>query len=177
MKDRSIEILSSKQTAHAQTVVKEQAESRDMLAAIENISLQRDQRTEARDRLRAEMASTQKLIGQRLEVQRQYAAKMDAQARYNLPELDFWVDYLCMRIEGVGRADELQFVFTHVDPQDWEREASFELHMGGHEYRVERCRPKIERERLAVVVEGVNDSRDVAVFLKRMRGLFGEVMK
>ena len=177
MKDRSIEILSSKATSHAQTIAKEQAESQELLAAIEKFSLQRDQRIDARDRLRVEIASTQKLIAQRLEVQKQYAAKMDAQARYNLPELDFWVDYLCMRIEGVGRADELQFVFTHVDPQDWEREASFELLMSEHEYRVERCRPKIEKERLRLVVDRVNESRDVAVFLKGMRELFVEVMK
>ena len=177
MKERGIDILSSKSAIHIQTIAKEAAETSEMRSAIESITAQRDERIMDRDRLKAEIASTQKLIAQRLEAQKAHAAKMDAQARYNLPELDFWTDYLCMRIEGLGRADELKFVFTHVDAQDWEKEGSFELHMTEHEYQVEKCRPKVDKQALGRVVDKVNEGRDVAAFLKNMRELFVEAMK
>ncbi|MCJ1399030.1 kinetochore-associated Ndc80 complex subunit spc25 [Xylographa trunciseda] len=177
MKKHSIEILSHKSSAHAQNLAKEAAETSEMQAAIASITSQRDARSAQRDRLRSEIVSVQKIISQRLDAQRQHAAYLDAQARHNVPELDFWQDYLCLRIEGAGVVDRLKFVFTHVDERDWEREAWFELCTESRDYEVMEMRPKVEKEKINACVERLNENRDLGMFLKGIRELFVEFMK
>ena len=176
MKQRGIEILSQKSQSHAQTISKEAAETDDMHAAVASIASQRDERATQRDKLKDEIASTHKAISQRIDAQRKHASEMDEQAKLNNPELDFWVDYLCLRIEGT-RTDHLKFVFTHVDERDWDREFWFELSMARPDYDIVETRPKLDRERIDLCLERFNESRDVGAFLKDMRGLFVESLK
>lgn len=148
-----------------------------MRAAIASINTQRDLRASHRDRLRAEITATQKLINQRLASQQQHAKEMDVQARFNEPELGFWIDNLCLRIEGAGRDDRLKFVFDHVDERDWEREAWFEVDTGRRDYRIVTVRPKLDGEEVERRVERWNENRDLGMFLKAMRELFVMAMK
>ncbi|KLJ10242.1 hypothetical protein EMPG_14379, partial [Blastomyces silverae] len=120
---------------------------------------------------------TQKTINQRLEAQKAHARNLDAQARLNTPELEFWQDYLCLRIEGAGREDRLRIVYTHLVEKDWEREAWFELGTASRDYEVFHCRPKLERGAVEQELVVVNDDRDFGAFLKRMRRLFVAAMK
>ena len=177
MKKRDIEILAHKVSTHAQSLNKEAAETAEMQTAIASITSQRDSRAVQRDHLRSEIASTQKAISQRLTAQEQHAAALDAQARFNEPELQFWTDYLCLRIEGAGQADRLKFVFTHIDERDWEREGWFELDIERKDYRVVCVRPKIEGEEVERCLDRVNENRDLGMFLRGMRNLFLVAMK
>ena len=177
MKKKDIEILAHKATTHAQSLSKEAAETAEMHTAIVSISSQRDARAAQRDRLRDEIVSIQKTISQRLSAQREHAAALDNQARYNEPELQFWMDYLCMRIEGAGQADRLKFVFSHVDERDWEREGWFELDIERRDYQVLCIRPKIEAQEVERCLERINENRDLGMFLRGMRELFVLAMK
>ena len=177
MKKKDIEILQLKTSTYQQTVTKEAAETREMQAAIASLTAQRDKQAATRDALRAQIEATQKEIDARVAAQRAHQAQADAQARFNVPELDFWVTNLCLRIEGAGQEDRLKFVYTHVDEKNWEREAWFELSMGSRDYDVKHCRPKLEREKVEKVVDRVNETRELVVLLKGMRELFVEAMK
>ncbi|KAI9813734.1 MAG: kinetochore-associated Ndc80 complex subunit spc25 [Thelocarpon impressellum] len=177
MKKKDIEILSLKASGHAQTIQKEAQETAEMHAALAAVETQRSERAATRDRLKTQIAETQRLIAQRQEAQRQHAQRLDAQAHFNAPELDFWQDYLCLRIEGAGVPDRLKFVYTHADERDWEREAWFELGMGRREYEVLHCRPKVEPEELERALDKLNESRDLGVFLKGMRELLVKAMR
>jgi kinetochore protein Spc25 len=95
----------------------------------------------------------------------------------NAPELEFWQDYLCLRIEGAGREDRLKIVYTHLAEKDWELEAWFELGTASRDYEVFHCRPKLERGAVEKVLDIVNEDRDFGGFLKRMRKLFAEALK
>ncbi|EEQ28507.1 kinetochore-associated Ndc80 complex subunit spc25 [Microsporum canis] len=172
MKEKDIEILNLKLQTHRQTLQKESAEAAEMHAAISQISQQRDSRSAIRDRLQQQINETQRSINQRLEAQRAHAMQLELQSRQNVPELEFWQDLLCLRIEGAGREDRLKIIYTHLLEKDWDREAWFELGTAGHEYEVLHCRPKLEKSAIAEVVEIVNDDRDFGAFLKRMRRLF-----
>ncbi|KAK5790964.1 hypothetical protein VI817_006273 [Penicillium citrinum] len=147
-----------------------------MHAAISSITVERDSRLAKRDRLKQQIAETQKSISQRVEAQRAHAKHLDAQSRLNNPELDFWQDYLCLRIEGAGREDRLKFVYSHLSEKDWEDEAWFELGTASRDYEVFHTRPKLDRDALEKEVDLVNDDRDFGAFLKRMRKLFAETM-
>ena len=72
-----------------------------------------------------------------------------------------------------------QQIYTYIDliEREWEREAWFELDTSDREYKVLEYRPKIEREEVEGVVERLNETRDLAAFLKGMRGLFVEALK
>ena len=177
MKKKDIEILNLKAASHAQSVHKEAQETSEMHAAISAISAQRDERAAARDRLRQQIAETQKLIAQRQEAQRKHAEHLDSQARFNVPELDFWQDYLCLQIEGAGKADHLKFVFTHLDDRNWEREAWVELSVGKREYEVLHVRPKLKAELVEKAIDKLNETRNLGLFLKMLRANFVEAMK
>ena len=148
-----------------------------MQAAVASVTAQRDARIEDRDRIRAEIAATQKQISQRLAAQQQHAQDLETQARSNAPELSFWTDYLCMRIEGVGQVDRLKFIFTHVDERDWTREAWFDLDTGRRDYAIVTLRPKLESEDVERCLARLNDDRDFGLFLSGMRKLFVAALK
>ncbi|KAK2800360.1 kinetochore-associated Ndc80 complex subunit spc25 [Emmonsiellopsis sp. PD_5] len=177
MKQKDIEILHLKSQTHAQTLQKETAEMAEMHDAIASITSQRDARLATRDRFKQQIEETKQTIAQRLDAQRAHARHLEAQARLNTPELEFWQDYLCLRIEGAGREDRLKIVYTHLVEKDWEREAWFELGTAGRDYEVFHCRPKLERGEVEGELEVVNDDRDFGAFLKRMRRLFVAAMK
>lgn len=177
MKKRDMEILQQKTNTHQQMISKESAETREMQAAIASLSAQRDKNKAARDTLQRQIAETQKEIDARLAAQRAHAQYVESQSRFNVPELDFWMQNLCLKIEGAGQTDRLKFVYTHVDEKSWEREAWFELSTSSKDYDVRHCRPKLEREKVDRVLDRVNETRDLAVLLKGMRELFVEAMK
>ncbi|KAI0593746.1 chromosome segregation protein Spc25-domain-containing protein [Biscogniauxia sp. FL1348] len=177
MKKKDIEIIQQKTNMHQQMTSKEEAEKREMQAAIASLSAQRDKNAAARDALRQQIADTQREIEARLAAQRAHAQHMEAQSRFNVPELDFWISNLCLKIEGAGQTDRLKFVYSHIDEKDWEREAWFELCTASRDYDVRHCRPKLEREKVDRVLERVNETRELAALLKGMRELFVEAMK
>ncbi|EGR48118.1 uncharacterized protein TRIREDRAFT_78783 [Trichoderma reesei QM6a] len=177
MKRRDIEIAQVKMSTYQQTIEKEEAEKREMESAIASLAAQRDSHIAARDHLKAQIAETQAEIDARLAAQRAYMKQKEAQSRYNVPELDFWITNLCLRIEGAGKDDRLKFVYTHIDEKNWEREAWFELVTSSRNYDVKHCRPKLERASVERVLEKVNETRELVVLLKGMRELFVEAIK
>ena len=148
-----------------------------MSSAINDLTAQRDARASHRDALKAEISAHKKLIAQRLAAQRQHASYLDAQQRFNGPELAFWEEYLGLRIEGAGQVDRLRFVFSALDERNWDREAWFELNTEEREYKVEGLRPKVEAGKVEACVDKLNENRDLGGFLRGMRDVFVEVMR
>lgn len=177
MKKKDMEIIQMKTTTYEQTLAKEAAEAREIQDAVASLKDQKENHEQTRDSLKEQIAKTQREIDARLAAQRAHAAQLDAQARFNLPELDFWVDNLGLKIEGAGKSDHLKFVYTCVDERDWSREAWFELVTEARDYDVRSCRPRLEREKVERVLDKVNETRELAVLLKGMRELFVEAMK
>lgn len=177
MKRKDIDILQMKTNTHQNSIAKEAAETREMQAAIASLSAERDKQLALRDTLQKQIEETQKEIDARLAAQRTHQAQQEAQARFNVPELDFWITNLCLKIEGAGQDDRLKFVFSHIDEKDWEREAWFELSTTSRDYEVKHCRPKLDRESIERVLERTNETRELAVLLKGMRELFVEAFK
>jgi len=177
MKAKDVEILQLKTSTHQHTMAKEAAETREMQAAIAALTEQRDRQAAHRDGLRRQLGDTQRDIEVRQTAQRDYARQQEAQSRFNLPELDFWVTTLGLRIEGAGRDDRLKFVYALVDERDWDREAWFELCTASRDYEVRHTRPKLDRAKVDRLVDRLNESRELVVLLKGMRELFVEAMK
>jgi kinetochore protein Spc25, fungi type len=193
-----ITTLSSTLTSHAQLVSRESAEKAEMHAAISSLTTAQQEKAATCARLRTAIATTQRQIDAKRAAQQSYAEKMEAQSRLNGPELAFWEEYLGCRIEGSGREDVVRIVFVFEPGSSkvngdggngegrgeegsyygGEREGVFELKVperGG--YEVIFSKPRLEEKRMAACVDRLNESRDIGVFLKGMRGLFGEVLK
>lgn len=177
MRKRDIEILQLKSNSLQQTMAKEKQEKQEMERAIADLAAQRDRQVAARDALARRVADTQRAIDAKLAAQQARARQREAQARFNVPELDFWVTNLCLSMEGAGSDDRLRFIYTHLNDQDWTREAWFELDTSARDYAVRHCRPKLERDKVDALLERVNESRELVVLLKGMRELFVEAMK
>lgn len=177
MKKRDIEILTLKQQQHSQTLSKESAETAEMHSQITTLTSQRDSLLSSRETLQSQINEVQKAISARREAQLKHRRYLDGQTRFNEPELEFWENYLGLRIDGLGKEDRLKFVYTNVCEREWEREAWFELDTSEREYKVRETLPKIEREGIDRVLDRLNETRDLAAFLKGMRELFVEALK
>ncbi|TVY43612.1 putative kinetochore protein [Lachnellula subtilissima] len=175
--NKDIEIMTSKSNSHQQTLAKEAAETNEMQAAIASLSVQRDAHLASKETLKQQIAETQKQIDAKLAAQRAYAKHLDAQSRFNIPELDFWTSTLCMEIEGAGQNDRLKFSYSHIDDRDWKREAFFELDTSKREYEIASCKPKLEQEKVDRIVDQLNEIRDLRLLCKGMRELFVEAMR
>ncbi|KAF2672474.1 kinetochore protein-like protein spc25 [Microthyrium microscopicum] len=174
---QEIEIAQLKSQTHAQTISKENAETAEMHAQISSLTQHRDELAEKRDELQNELSGLQSTLSARREVQAKQARYLHSQSRWNGPELQFWEDHLCMRIEGAGQADRLKFVFTHVCEKEWEREAWFELDTSEREYRVLKTGPKVEMDEVDACLDRLNESRELGPFFKGMREIFVKVFK
>lgn len=158
-------------------LAKEAQEQEEMHEAISELEAQRVQHLAHRDDLRVQIADVQRAIQVRRHAQQQHQRQLDDQARHNAPELNFWESNLCMRIEGASDADKLKFVFTHIDERDWDRECGFELDMGRRDYKIIATEPRLEDEAVDAVLERLNETRELASFLKGMRCLFADAVK
>ena len=174
MKARDLEILAHKTAQHDQALQQQDAETAEMEQAIADLTAQKEQAASHRTGLKTQIQTIKSEISARQAAQSTHAQELDAQARLNLPELDFWESYLGMRIEGAGKVDRLKFVFVNLDERDWAREAWFELDTEKREYAVVDNRPKVEGSDIEDCVETLNSSRDLGVFLRRMRQVLKE---
>jgi kinetochore protein Spc25 len=169
---RELEDMSNKSIAHQNTLAKEAYERDEMQQQIQDLDTQRKAHQAHRDDLRSQISSLQKAIHTRRQAQHHHQRQLDNQAPHNRPELHFWESHLCMRIEGLGIDDRIKFVFTHVDERDWNRQCSFDLNMETRDYRVVAVEPALDDETVDAVVDRLNETRDLASFLKAMRALF-----
>ncbi|KAF2403526.1 hypothetical protein EJ06DRAFT_488235 [Trichodelitschia bisporula] len=177
MRKRDIEIETLKAQSHAQALAKETAETAEMHAAIATLTTHHEGLTERRDALRSELKSLQTTLTARRDAQAKHTRYLHSQARFNVPEMQFWEDYLCLRIEGAGQEDRLKFIFSHICEREWEREAWFELDTSSHEYKVLKTYPKLEKDEVERCVEKLNEGRELAPFFKAMREVFVRAFK
>lgn len=171
--------LESQSTSHAETLQKETAETAEMHAAISTLTHQKTHHETHRSALQSEIAATQATIRARREAQAAHQRALDAQARYNLPELKFWETCLGLRIEGAGESggERLRFCFEELGAGGELGEGWFEIDTGAVEFVVVATKPKLEREEVEGAVERANEGRDLVRLLKGMRGLFVEALR
>jgi kinetochore protein Spc25 len=174
---RSVEIETLKAQSHSTQLTKESAEKSEMHAQISSLIAHRDTLSHQNSSLHTELRSLQSTLTARKEAQQKHARYLSSQSRHNIPELGFWEDYLCMRIEGAGVEDRLRFVFSHVIEKDWEREGWFELDTSARDYRVTKTVPKLDTSEVEAVVETMNESRELGPFFKEMREAFVRALK
>jgi kinetochore protein Spc25, fungi type len=176
---RNLDIESAHHKAQTltKTVAKDAEEAADARNEIETVTARRDELLERKEALSSELGSLQNTLAARRDAQAKHAKYLHSQARWNGPELQFWEDYLCMRIDGAGMEDRLKFVFTHVCEKEWEREAWFELDTSDREYRVLKTWPKVEREEVEGCLEKLNEGRELGPFFKSMREIFVKAYK
>ena len=176
MKSRDLEILASKTAQHDQTLQQQDAESAELENDIAEVTQRKEQAASQLTSLQSQIATLKSEIAARQVAQSAHAQDLNAQARLNLPELDFWESNLGMRIEGV-KDDRLRFVFVNLDERNWAREAWFDLDMEKRQYAIIEYRPKIEDSMVDSCLDGLNASRDLGKFLKGMRAIFRNAMQ
>jgi kinetochore protein Spc25, fungi type len=179
----AISSLQSTLTTQQNLQQRELAERDEITAQIHKLQSRQSAQQQQRDKLQSAIAATQRQIENKLATQREYASKQDSQSALNAPELGFWETYLGLRFEGAGDEGVVRvvFVFPPSSKQGGEeREAVFELRVpetGSGGYEVGYMKPKIEREKVDIWVDRLNETREIGVILKGMRGLFAEEMK
>lgn len=148
-----------------------------MQNAIGELSLRRKDQLARRDDIKVQIADVQQAIDVHKQSQQQHRRQLDDQARHNKPELNFWESSLCLRIEITGIEDQIRFVYTHMDEKDWNKECSFDLNMGGGQFKVIGPEPSLERDAVQALSDRLYETRDLAGFLKGMRVSFSSSVR
>lgn len=174
---QQIHSLQSSLASHQHVLAREEHEKTDMQAQIRSLQSHAESQRAHRDQLKNAITSTQRAIDAKMAAQKEYADKLESQAALNAPELQFWETYLGTRINGGGEDGLIRVTYT-LPPTPGEKqdqEAVFELQVpdsGVSGYEVVYTKPKLEKEEVDKVVRRLNETRDIAVLLKWMRGLF-----
>lgn len=188
---QKLDNLAQQSHTHASNIGREAAETAELQDAIGKLSKQKEERAAVKQRLLGDIRDVRREIEIRRREQKEYEERMEEQRRLNGPELRFWTDNLCMKIEACNdtgckgaktqnTADRLKIIFTHVDEVQWEKECWFELEMSGGSaggYDVGVTKPRLEREEIERVLEIMNTSSNLANFLAGMRSLFVKATK
>lgn len=160
-----------------------------MHAQISKLESHQSSQMAARDRLKTAIAHTQRQIEAKLQAQREYGEKADAQSRSNGPELNFWETYLGCRFDGAGAENRIRVTYAFQPPKGVhssmvggvaEREAMFEVQIpdgSSGEYTVSYTKPRLDPGKVSEVVDKLNETKEIATLLKGMRTLFVEEMK
>lgn len=116
---------------------------------------------------------------------------MDSHAAHNSPELIACQTGLRCIVEGVGK-DQLLIRFSHIDPSDSRREASFVLDVSARSYKgvyltAAICHSPMLRflvltstpplPTLPIMLDKLNESRDVFAFIRSVRQGYQEMYK
>ncbi|KAI0631652.1 chromosome segregation protein Spc25-domain-containing protein [Trametes polyzona] len=88
------------------------------------------------------------------------------------PELAACEAALKCTIEGIGH-DKILVRFTHVDPADHEREFSLVVDVSSRTYKVPTTTPFLPT--LPILLDELNESRDIYAFIRRVRNAFREL--
>ncbi|KAK7677922.1 hypothetical protein QCA50_019112 [Cerrena zonata] len=76
-------------------------------------------------------------------------------------------------IEGIDK-DKILIRFTHIDPSDLHREFSFVMDVSGKTYKVPTTSPFLPN--LPILLDELNESRDIYSFIKQVRQAFEELV-
>ncbi|KJA26937.1 hypothetical protein HYPSUDRAFT_36107 [Hypholoma sublateritium FD-334 SS-4] len=90
-------------------------------------------------------------------------------ASHVAPQSQSCEKFLACTIEGVEK-DRLLARFSHLDPSDPEREASFVLDLSTEAYKVITSSPQLPS--MHILIHTLNESRDIYTFFKEARAAF-----
>ncbi|TPX72747.1 hypothetical protein SpCBS45565_g00349 [Spizellomyces sp. 'palustris'] len=190
-----IEVYKGKESDLQRAYEKERQEAEEMEAEVTELRIQKDERDATRDELMDRVQAMRNDIRRRREeLNKKREARLNQHKRIQ-PELECFMNKLAMDVRGLQSmepyfsvfvacwntyavpvvADMLKFVFTHVHPQDWEKEYTFSIDVRRNDYQVVECNPAVTN--LNELVEWLNKTRDFYTFLKMMRRSFFELAK
>ncbi|KAK6456461.1 chromosome segregation protein Spc25-domain-containing protein [Scheffersomyces xylosifermentans] len=98
---------------------------------------------------------------------------LENQMKKNYPELFKYEMYLGLRIEVI-QVDLMKFVFTNIDPENYDRPFWVELSVSEDAYRVGRSFPEIEPGIIKLLENEFNEHRELVKFLRTARNLLRE---
>lgn len=165
---QAIHELESKTSTHAHIIAREAQEAEEMHEAIQGLTLQKEEHNRQRDHIKTEIEFIQASVRQKREAQASHQRALDAQARHNLPELQFWEACLGMHLEGTGVEDRLRFVFDSSGEREATPECWFELQIG-REQKVVNTKPRLEREDIEAAQESLQETKQLGLFIKTIR--------
>ncbi|KAK6368959.1 kinetochore-associated Ndc80 complex subunit spc25 [Lithohypha guttulata] len=173
--------LSELNASHNHILGREAHEKSEIQSQITSLQSHADSQRTHRDQIKSAIASTQRAIDTKVAAQKAYAEKLATQSALNGPELQFWETYLGTTINGGGEDGLIRVTYTFAPArgQQEEQQAMFELQVpdcGSGGYEVVYTKPRLESEAIKKVVTRLNECRDIAMLLKRMRMLFQETM-
>lgn len=148
------------------------AEAREMAAAVEELRGERDGRAGRVDEARERLEGVRARVARGRRDRRERGEYLMGQRERNGEEMAAWEGVLGMRVEGEGEGGEerVRFVFGGRG----EREVSFVLDLSGRAgrvYEVVETKPKVEARRVEEAVGEMEKGEELGKFLAAMRAL------
>jgi uncharacterized protein YoxC len=144
----------------------QQSETRVGELSEREAQLQQETRT-LRDQVTEILQQVQTKRHESSTLQQRFTANRDK----DLPESLIYEEILGLRILGV-KDDLLRFVFTNITNDNPAKQHSFLLDVSAEEYQVTETAPPVDARQLALLVSQLNKSRDLTLFLSRIRHAF-----
>jgi len=160
-----------------------------MATTIASLTSARDANLATVLHLRAKLAETKRAVAERKEEQKRYETWIGGMRGEDSREAAVWEGLLGVRVESAPRLnafdagkdeEKLKFIFLGLGINSRHngggKETSFILDVGKGGYAVSACEPELEADEVGALIRRMNESEDLAAFLKGMRGLFGRAL-
>ncbi|OZJ06542.1 hypothetical protein BZG36_00502 [Bifiguratus adelaidae] len=174
--ERDLELYKAEEQVLTTTIAKEKQEIYDAENTIKQFTSHSKMMQEKINELQKQADSLRREVNNKRQAKIDSAKASERQKSKNEPELRAFQTWLSFKIEG-GGSDKLAFTFTHIDPNDWNREFTFVLDVGQRIYQVPKCQPMVSN--LAQLLNELNEKReysDFINFIKYMRKAFKETL-
>ncbi|KAI8818038.1 uncharacterized protein EV422DRAFT_508574 [Fimicolochytrium jonesii] len=139
---RQIELLKSKQTELQRAQERERQETLEIQTELANLQQRRDERDHVREDLLERIRDRRDEIRRRKEELNRTRLAREQQQSKSRPELECFEDKLAMEVRSIEN-DVLEFIFTHINPNDWDQEFTFTLDLHRGRYQVISCNPPL----------------------------------
>ncbi|KAL6454598.1 SPC25 Probable kinetochore protein SPC25 [Candida maltosa Xu316] len=121
--------------------------------------------------LESDIAKLNKAISEGMQELTKSNDNMSSQIDQTLPELQKYEKYTGLKISAIT-SQLICFIFFNLDPNNYDREFKIELDLSGSEIKVEKSDPELSEDKVKVLTDEFNKTKNLGRFLKEIRNLF-----
>ncbi|EPX71194.1 kinetochore protein Spc25 [Schizosaccharomyces octosporus yFS286] len=164
--EKTLDHLQAREQTYNELLEKERVEREATEQEIQTIQGKVEAMQKRKQTVLDEIERSRAVLTTKQQTKEELESSKRKQEQLNMPELQFWQDYLGLRMEGVHE-EVIRFVFTNIDEKNWDRPFSFQINLSHIDYEVTHCRPLLPT--LDNLVHKLNQSRDFYQFLRDIR--------
>ena len=170
-----IESLQSKESKTKHNLKQALEAIQSQRVKVDELTRKQNEHTDEKNELQAQIDELSRTVEYSTAELSRSHDNLEKQLRKNYPELIKYEMYLGLKIEAVS-FDLMKFVFTNLDPNNYDRRFWIDLAIDKETYSVGQSDPQLSTETTNSLETELNNHKEIVKFLKSARNSFKELV-